>query len=100
MELKRYKPNKIIYRVKPSDTKEMIASKFNASVLDVVCLTSNDCCEGAFVEIKNSFDNLYVVKPLDNLEQIATKFNVSVATIKETNNLKDDRLFVGQRLRF
>ena len=100
MEIKKYIPKQLIYRVQTGETKESIADKFNALPSEIVCLTSPEICEGAFVEIKKSFENLYVVKPLDSLDQIATKFKVSVNTIVESNNLKDKRLFVGQRLRF
>lgn len=38
----------------------------------------------------------YVVKPLDNLNSISKKFNKSVEEIKSKNNLKSDKLFIGQ----
>jgi len=38
----------------------------------------------------------YIVKPLDTLTSIAKKFNKSVEEIKSKNNLKIDKLFIGQ----
>lgn len=40
----------------------------------------------------------YVVSPLENLDGIAKKFGVDKSTIVATNNLKSDKLFVGQIL--
>ena len=38
----------------------------------------------------------YIVKPLDNLNSIAKKFNKSGEEIKSKNNLKTEKLFIGQ----
>ena len=40
----------------------------------------------------------YVVKPLEKIEDIANKFGIDVDYIKHTNDLKSNKLFVGQIL--
>lgn len=40
----------------------------------------------------------YKVKPGDNLGKIASKHKVSIRKIKKANNLKNDRIFPGQKL--
>jgi LysM repeat protein len=44
-------------------------------------------------------ENVYVVKPGDMLERIAKTHGTSVKAIKTANNLKTDRLKVGQKLK-
>ena len=100
MEIKKYIPSPIFYRVKPNETIESIASKFNCKTQDIECATSPNICEGAFVKINSSYQNVHIVKPVETLEKIANMYNVKVETIIEKNNLKDKRLFIGQRLYF
>ena len=54
----------------------------------------NDVVKYSVVEVYNDVE--YVVKPLDNINKVATMFNVTSEEIKRKNNLKDDRLFIGQ----
>ena len=42
---------------------------------------------------------VYIVKKGDTLSGIAKRRRVSVATIKKWNNLKSDRIYIGQRLK-
>ena len=41
---------------------------------------------------------VYVVRNGDTLGHIAKKYNVSIAVLKKQNNLKTDKIFVGQQL--
>lgn len=41
---------------------------------------------------------VYVVRNGDTLGHIAKKYNISIAVLKKQNNLKTDKIFVGQRL--
>lgn len=41
----------------------------------------------------------YIVKPGDNLEKIAKNHHTTIAAIKTCNNLKSDRIVVGQKLK-
>ena len=43
-------------------------------------------------------ENVYIVKKGDSLYAIASKFNTTVSEIKETNNLKNNSLSIGQKL--
>ncbi len=51
----------------------------------------------ALVEFNNGVE--YVVKPLDTLQQIAKKFDVKKEDIIKINNLKSEKLFIGQILK-
>lgn len=44
-------------------------------------------------------DEEYIVKPLDSIYRIAKMYNIAVEDIMLKNNLKDDKLFIGQILR-
>jgi len=41
----------------------------------------------------------YTVKAGDTLEKIASRFHTTIGAIKKTNRLKNDRIYVGQKLR-
>lgn len=43
--------------------------------------------------------NTYKVQQGDRLEKIARNFNISLQGLREANNLKDDKIFVGQKLK-
>ncbi len=48
----------------------------------------------------NSLDYVpYVVKPADSLFSVAEKFNISAQRLVTDNNLKSEKLFIGQRLK-
>ncbi len=55
--------------------------------------------DGAAAEAPAKDENVYVVKPGDMLERIAKTHGTSVKAIKTANNLKTDRLKVGQKLK-
>ncbi len=54
---------------------------------------------GNFLLIKKSGEILHSVMPLEKLGDIAKKYSVSVASIINDNNLKTEKLFIGQILR-
>lgn len=41
----------------------------------------------------------YTVKSGDSLSLIASRYNMSLATLQKLNNFKDDKIFVGQKLK-
>ena len=57
----------------------------------------NSCEEYRVVEVEN-YDT-HIVKPLENLNSIAEKYCTSVDELKKINNLKTDKLFIGQILK-
>lgn len=50
------------------------------------------------VELASSSRVTYTVAPGDNLGKIAQKYGVTVASIRKSNRLKGDQIFVGQKL--
>ena len=46
------------------------------------------------VEVENC--DTYIVKPFDTLITISNNFNIDINEIKKKNNLKCDKLFIGQ----
>lgn len=45
------------------------------------------------------FDDVYIVKPLDTIEKISKLLNLEKEIIIKLNNLKTEKLFIGQRLK-
>ena len=72
--------------------KEMSIDKVNNLGYEVVA-----CSNDLVVFHKNSGVK-YTVKPLEKIEDICKKFSVDKEYIISTNNLKTDKLFVGQLL--
>ncbi|GAB6065405.1 LysM peptidoglycan-binding domain-containing protein [Aquifex pyrophilus] len=104
----------VIYRVKRGDTLIEIAKKFGVSVNEIKKannLKGNVIRVGQKLKIpvkgkvkkerkktKKKFI-IYRVKKGDSLIKIAKKFGVSVREIKFLNNIKGNRIYVGQKLK-
>ena len=92
------------YTVKSGDTLWTIAKNNNLTVNELKSLnnlTSNLLSVGQVLIIKknsNSNKNSYVVKPGDTLYSISNKYNISVDDLKESNNLTNNTLSIGQLL--
>ncbi|RME10311.1 MAG: LysM peptidoglycan-binding domain-containing protein, partial [Aquificota bacterium] len=99
------------YRVKEGDTLEKIARREGVDInslksanrgLDERRLKAgqNLCIPVKTTKKKPSEKYaIYEVKRGDSLQKIADSFGVDVRTLKEFNNLKDDRLVEGQKIR-
>ena len=95
----------ITYIVKSGDNLYAIARRYNVTV-DAIKrannLTSNLLNVGQRLIIPlpsiESSNNTYVVKKGDTLYSIANKYNVSVDNLKNTNNLNNNNLSIGQTL--
>ena len=98
--MKFYKYNPTYYRPNANENINQIADKFNTDISNIEIVSNSDLNEGEFVKINKCYNFSHTVKPLDNLNMIAEKYNVTIEHIKTSNNLKDDRLFIGQKLRF
>lgn len=61
-------------------------------------LNKEDCDIGDTLLLSKPKSIRYVVSPLENLEDIAKRFGVNKGTIISSNNLRTDKLFVGQIL--
>lgn len=79
--------------------------KENQTVLDImskgfniVASQSKDIEAGDMLILNRPKSVRYVVSPLETLDTISSKFGVEKSTIMSSNNLKTDKLFVGQIL--
>ena len=59
---------------------------------------NNDCDINGKLLLKKPTNLRYVVRPTDSIFTISEKYGVSVDEIKYTNNLKSEKLFIGQVL--
>ena len=100
MEFKRYIYNNYVYRIDKTETLQQVADKFNTSVAEISCRDTNNVYEGDFVVIKKVNNRTHIVKPLETLSQIAKIYNVKEEDIAKNNDLKTNKLFIGQKLRF
>lgn len=105
----RYPPNAIYHTVKGGDTFRKIASMHNITTNDI--LTWNDLRSYALTPgmqlivgfkdepiTETPSETIYVVKSGDNLYSIGRRHNCSVKHLMEWNNLKNDKLQLGQKL--
>lgn len=54
---------------------------------------------GEWVKVCVNDFNVHVVKPTENLVQIAEIYNISAQELMKQNNLKNEKVFIGQRLK-
>lgn len=80
-----------IYKVKKEDNLDTLRKKFGDRNYGYIY-------PGKLLYIPSTSAIMYVVKPLDTLSKICEKFQVEKASMIEKNNLKTERLFVGQKL--
>ena len=86
------------YRV-PSEKLD-IYSTFNSSKSNV-CRNNEDLdfYAGEWIKIQQNDYASHIVKPAENLSSIAEIYNVTVEKLREDNNLKSNKLFIGQILK-
>jgi len=96
------------YTVKSGDTLYKIANKYNISVDELKKLnnlSSNTLSIGQTLKIRDNNETItedteyYVVKKGDTLYSIANKYNVSVNEIKDLNNLDNNNLQIGDKIK-
>ena len=93
------KETDIIYFVKAGESMSSIADKFKTTIETII--RDNDIkevSEGDILWIRKKNTCIYVVKPLDTLSKVAKSCSVSESHIRKLNDLKTDKLFVGQKL--
>ena len=96
--------NKDIYVVQLGDTLTRIAENHDVP-LDV--LRRINGLEGDRIYVGQLLrlhptpldEGVHVVRPGESLSEIGQQFGLTVATLKRINDLKSDRIFVGQKLR-
>ena len=106
----------ILYRVRPGDTLEKIAIRYNSSIQEIKtqnALTKSLIYPGDPLKIKSGTESStpryaeapapestnYSVREGDSLWLIAQRYNISVSTLKEANHLKLNRIKPGIKLR-
>lgn len=90
--------DEFFYRV--SDEKLNLFAEFNTSKENL--LRNNDKIRlyaGEWVKVKVNDYKTHCVKPMETLKQIANKYNVEMDYLKQKNDLKTDRVFIGQILK-
>ncbi|MFL2630563.1 MAG: LysM peptidoglycan-binding domain-containing protein [Thermodesulfobacteriota bacterium] len=100
------------HKIKKGETLSSIAKTFSNSVKELMKLnnlSSSDIYQGDYLLVykktirKNDYSNraffVYLVKEGDSLSKIAEKFNMRIKEIKNFNNLKSNRISVGQTLK-
>lgn len=96
MEIKQCK--EFFYRV--SNNNEEVFNNFNTSKENI--LRNNETLPiyyGEWLKIKENDYIVHCVKPVETLEVIAKKYEVSCANIVEYNQLKTNKLYIGQILK-
>ena len=86
-----------LYEVKKENSE--ILKKILKNKLIIADTSSNSNYEdGDKIIFKNSEYKKYTVRPLDNLNMIAKNFGVSTDYLIKINNLKTNKVFIGQQL--
>lgn len=99
--------NDNIYIVKKGDSLYQIAIKYNTTVDElkkINNLSSNNLSIGKKLTIpakkeETSEYDLYTIQKGDSLYQIAKKYNISVAELKNLNNITNNLLTIGNKLK-
>lgn len=95
MKIKQAKT--FFYRINQAETENMICCTFNTCKQGII--RNNDKLKfyaGEWIEICSNDFEIHHVKPIETLTSIANKYNTSVEKLIVDNNLKTDKLFVGQ----
>lgn len=92
------------YTVSSGDNLSFIAGKFNINVSDLIewnNLQSDKILVGQKLKVKNSgtSTSVHVVRSGENLTMIANDYGMSLTEIKEINDLNEDVILIGQRLK-
>lgn len=90
--------DEFFYRIQEKD--ESLFSKFNTCKENV--LRNNidlPLYKGEVVRIKVNDYFTHIVKPAQTLEIISNKYGIDANKLKTDNSLKENKLFIGQRLK-
>ena len=98
MEIKQC--NQFYYRVQNGDDFANIYSRFNTSKDNIIRNNNDlDLYVGEWIIIKTNEFKTHIVKPTEKLTDIAFKYNIDIEKLKLDNNLKIEKLFIGQMLK-
>jgi membrane-bound lytic murein transglycosylase D len=92
------------YTVSTGDNLSYIAGKFNVNVSDLIewnDLESDKILVGQKLKVKSigNSTSVHVVKSGENLTSIADNYGMSLSQIKDLNNLSEDKILIGQKLK-
>ncbi len=89
-----------MYRIKDGDSLISINLNFYTCKENVV--RNNDKIDlyvGEWVIVKTNDYQTHIVKPAESLKDVSTKFEIDEKQIIKDNDLKNDKLFIGQILK-
>lgn len=87
------------YRVESGDSLLSVSRLFDVDVNNIVRNNpSIDLYEGEILKILTLNGTTHIVRPGETLEQICNKYDACEEDIIELNNLKNKRLFIGQKI--
>jgi LysM repeat protein len=101
MEVKIYNYNTsfdVFYTVQKLDTLESIAKNFGITKDYILSNNQNCLYEGQVLFFPETHLKTYVVKPFDTLQKIAETNSCTIENIIQKNALKNEYIFVGQKL--
>lgn len=89
-----------LYRVKENDNILDLCMKFNTSKLNIIRNNNKiDLYTGEWIKIKVNDYLSHFVKPMETVSKIAKQYNISIEKLKADNNLKENRLYIGQLIK-
>lgn len=89
-----------LYRVKENDNILDLCMKFNTSKSNIIRNNNKiDLYTGEWIKIKVNDYLSHFVKPMETVSKIAKQYNISIEKLKADNNLKENRLYIGQLIK-
>ncbi len=89
-----------LYRVKENDNILDLCMKFNTSKSNIIRNNNKiDLYTGEWIKIKVNDYLSHFVKPMETVSKIAKQYNLSIEKLKADNNLKENRLYIGQLIK-
>lgn len=90
--------DEFFYRI--TATNMDIYKEFNTSNENILRNNQNiKFYSGETIKIKVNNFKTHFVKPAETLQKIADFYKVDILKLKEYNNLENDKLYIGQRLK-
>ena len=98
MELRLSK--RFYYRILEGDTLQSLCREFNTSKNKILRNNPNiDLYAGEIVLIEVNDYISHFVRPAETLKDIANRYDIDIIKLKYDNNLKQDKLFIGQEIK-
>ena len=93
-------PKEFLYRVKKDDNINDLCIRFNTCKANIIRNNNDiDLYQGEWIKIIVNEFTTHFVKPMETLTKIANHYNISVEKLKLDNELKENRLYIGQLLK-